>query len=349
MAQSQVNGLAALACYTVDSDTSDEDEDRTEAVAVKIEPEDSIITADDDPMESGMESETDINGPGTESRETSSGNPLESADINLYRFEPLNSPGEVQQLESGLGPSQAVLANIDIGIVNVNQIQVKEERKEVEEIEELDSERELRPDAPGFQQLQQVKVEIESDDESDSESDSSSDSSDEDDSEAKSKKQDEDLENLNQGPPKTQNELMTSDLPLVEDLAVTVQEHECQEIGTIKSIVESLVVVESIPGKPALDLDTVLFLELGKRALGRVFDVLGPVSQPWYAVRFNSAAHARERGALPGLAVFFSPKSELTSFVFLEQLMAMKISDASWANVMKRITDCHSLGLGWAA
>ena len=90
--------------------------------------------------------------------------------------------------------------------------------------------------------------------------------------------------------------------------------------------------VESVPGVPALDLDTVLFIREGEATLGRVFDVIGPVTQPLYVVRFNSKEHVAERGLSVGMQVYFAPKSELTSYVFLEQLMKMKISDASWMN-----------------
>ena len=62
--------------------------------------------------------------------------------------------------------------------------------------------------------------------------------------------------------------------------------------------------------------------------MGPVFDVIGLVTQPFYAVRFN----IDERGVTVGMKVYCAPKSELTSYVFLEQLMAMKISDASWSN-----------------
>ena len=66
--------------------------------------------------------------------------------------------------------------------------------------------------------------------------------------------------------------------------------------------------------------------------MGRVLDDIGTVTQPLHVVRFNSEQHIEERGVTVGMKVFYAPKSELTSNVFLEQLMAMKISDASWAN-----------------
>ena len=101
-------------------------------------------------------------------------------------------------------------------------------------------------------------------------------------------------------------------------------------MGRISSWVEELVVIESCSGIPAIDVDSVLFLDNGQRALGRVFDVFGPVSQPYYSVRFNSDKHIQEKGLERGMDVFYAPKSEYTSFIFLEQLMRLKISDASW-------------------
>ena len=97
------------------------------------------------------------------------------------------------------------------------------------------------------------------------------------------------------GPLKTANEMLPKDLPPVEDMAASVAASECSEVGVIKNLVEDLVVVESLPGLPALDLDTVLFVAEGGLALGRVFDVIGPVTRPLYVVRFNSAQHIAER------------------------------------------------------
>jgi H/ACA ribonucleoprotein complex non-core subunit NAF1 len=42
-----------------------------------------------------------------------------------------------------------------------------------------------------------------------------------------------------------------------------------------------------------LDIDSVLFVDRGKRALGRIFDVFGPVTKPFYAVRFNDSNHIK--------------------------------------------------------
>lgn len=85
-------------------------------------------------------------------------------------------------------------------------------------------------------------------------------------------------------------------------------------------MVEQLVVVRPKTGKPTLNLDTVLFLDKGKRALGRVFDVFGRVSDPHYCVRFNSPAHIKENEINIGMAVYYCPNSPYTSLVFLHEL-----------------------------
>jgi len=180
-----------------------------------------------------------------------------------------------------------------------------------------------------FMQLQEVKVEIESEAESDSDTSSSSDSDEELDNRAVASKDDEEKD---EGPPRTKNELCPKDLPPVDDLTMSVAEADCLEVGMISSTVDELVVIESNPGVPALDLETILFLEKGVKALGKVFDVIGPVTRPYYVVRFNNDQHIQEKGVTKGLMVYYAPRTEHTTFVFLEQLMKMKISDASWMN-----------------
>lgn len=54
-------------------------------------------------------------------------------------------------------------------------------------------------------------------------------------------------------------ELDTCDLPPIADLTITVPEEKCFLIGQVKSCVDSLVVVESIKGLPAIDL--VIFIK----------------------------------------------------------------------------------------
>ena len=131
-------------------------------------------------------------------------------------------------------------------------------------------------------------------------------------------------------PLKVKGELLISDLPPIEDLKITVPENECLEIGIITSIVDQLVLVEAYLNSAPLDIDSVLFLESGKKTLGAVFDVLGQVAQPLYCVRFNSNEDIIAKGIQLSQKVFCAPRTEYTQFVILPTLMKQKGSDASW-------------------
>lgn len=80
------------------------------------------------------------------------------------------------------------------------------------------------------------------------------------------------------------------------------------------------VTVQALKDLPPLDLDSVLFLERN-RPLGQVFDVIGPVTEPLYCVRFNSSEQIKEKEILPGLPVYFVPKSNYSNYVFVSHLM----------------------------
>ncbi|GBP10446.1 hypothetical protein EVAR_76313_1 [Eumeta japonica] len=131
-------------------------------------------------------------------------------------------------------------------------------------------------------------------------------------------------------PPRVRGELSLDDLPPIEDLAISLPAQETEPIGKVASIVDKLVTVRAMPGTPAVDLDSVLFLDKGAKPLGKVFDVFGPVTEPYYCVRFNSNEHVKEKGIEPGMDVYIAPKSDHTNYVFLSELMRIKGSDASW-------------------
>lgn len=80
-------------------------------------------------------------------------------------------------------------------------------------------------------------------------------------------------------------------------------------------------VVAGNPNVPAIDLDSILFLEQGERALGQVFDVFGPVQTPFYVIRFNSYQHVMETNVQCGDRVYFAPTTDHTNFVVLDELM----------------------------
>lgn len=85
-------------------------------------------------------------------------------------------------------------------------------------------------------------------------------------------------------------------------------------------MVDQMVVVLPSPGKPTLNIDTILFLEKGKRVLGRIFDVFGQVKEPHYCVRFNTSEHIKESNIQRDMIVYFVPNSEHTSLVFPSEL-----------------------------
>lgn len=91
-----------------------------------------------------------------------------------------------------------------------------------------------------------------------------------------------------------------------------------------------LVIVEAFLNNPALDIDSVLFVDRGQRALGRIFDVFGPVTKPFYAIRFNNTKHILNFNVQIKEPVYCAPKTEYASYVLVSQLMQLKGSDASW-------------------
>ncbi|KAH8412589.1 hypothetical protein KR009_003528 [Drosophila setifemur] len=131
-------------------------------------------------------------------------------------------------------------------------------------------------------------------------------------------------------PPKVRGEMLLDELPPIHQLEITVPEDECVELGKVHSIVDQLVLVSVLPNSMLFDLDTVLFLEKGRKVLGEVFDVLGQVSDPLYCVRFNTNQQILDKGITIGDVVYCAPKTEHTQFVILSKLMQVKGSDASW-------------------
>ncbi|XP_016963949.1 H/ACA ribonucleoprotein complex non-core subunit NAF1 [Drosophila biarmipes] len=131
-------------------------------------------------------------------------------------------------------------------------------------------------------------------------------------------------------PPKVRGEMLLDELPPIHQLEITVPEDECVELGKVQSIVDQLVLVSVLPNSMLFDLDTVLFLEKGRKVLGEVFDVLGQVADPLYCVRFNSNQQILDRGIKVGDVVYCAPKTEHTQFVILSKLMQVRGSDASW-------------------
>ncbi|KAM8879357.1 uncharacterized protein naf1 [Spinachia spinachia] len=146
--------------------------------------------------------------------------------------------------------------------------------------------------------------------------------------------EDEDDEIFSQPAPiKTRDEVLLEELPAVEELSVSLPEDaELQPIGTISSIIQQLVVIQSLKDTPPLTDDSVIFTS-DRLALGKVFEVFGPVSSPLYILRFNSVDQITNKGLAEGKTVYYTPGiKEYTSYILTQRLKVFKGSDASWKN-----------------
>nr|DBA29055.1 TPA: hypothetical protein GDO54_009322 [Pyxicephalus adspersus] len=107
--------------------------------------------------------------------------------------------------------------------------------------------------------------------------------------------EEEPLEN-NEAPLKTKDEVLLQELPAVEELAINLPEDvEIKPFGKVSSIIDQLVIVESLHDIPPLNEDTVVF-DGNRLAIGKIFEIFGPVPHPFYVIRFNSKDHVESTG-----------------------------------------------------
>ncbi|KAM8866641.1 uncharacterized protein naf1 isoform 2-T2 [Synchiropus picturatus] len=134
-------------------------------------------------------------------------------------------------------------------------------------------------------------------------------------------------------PIKTKDEVLLEELPSVEEVNVILpDEAELRPAGTVSSVIQLLVVVQSHKEAPALTEDSIIFRS-DRLALGKVFEVFGPVSSPLYIMRFNTAEQITNKGLIEGLVVYYAPDiKEYTGYILTQQLQLLKGSDASWKN-----------------
>ncbi|VDN93846.1 unnamed protein product [Brugia pahangi] len=82
-------------------------------------------------------------------------------------------------------------------------------------------------------------------------------------------------------------------MPAIEELRIHVEEDILlKHFGRIVNVVDRLVVIEA-DSNTALDFDSVIF-DSERNAVGRVFDIFGPVAKPMYAILFNDVEEASE-------------------------------------------------------
>lgn len=89
-----------------------------------------------------------------------------------------------------------------------------------------------------------------------------------------------------------------------------------------------------------MDIDSVIFVDRGQRALGRIFDVFGPVNKPYYAIRFNDSNHIKNFNIQIKETVYCADKAEYTNYVLVSKLLEMKGSDASWKHNNEPPIEC---------
>ncbi|XP_071599190.1 H/ACA ribonucleoprotein complex non-core subunit NAF1 [Heliangelus exortis] len=132
---------------------------------------------------------------------------------------------------------------------------------------------------------------------------------------------------------KTKDELPVNELPPVEDLSIILTDDvELKLFGTVSSIIEQLVIIESQKGLPPVNEESIIFKE-DRQAAGRIFEVFGPVLHPFYVIRFNSPEHIKAKDINVQDRMYFAPSVEdFTQYIFAEKLKQEKGSDASWKN-----------------
>ncbi|NWT49984.1 NAF1 protein, partial [Erythrocercus mccallii] len=132
---------------------------------------------------------------------------------------------------------------------------------------------------------------------------------------------------------RTKDEVPIDKLPPVQDLSIILPDNvELKLFGTVSSIIEQLVIIESLRGLPPVNEESIIFKE-DRQAAGKIFEIFGPVSHPFYVIRFNSSEHIKEKGINVQDSMYFAPSVEdFTQYIFAEKLKQEKGSDASWKN-----------------
>jgi rRNA processing protein Gar1 len=131
---------------------------------------------------------------------------------------------------------------------------------------------------------------------------------------------------------RTRNELAIDDLPPIENLTITLSdETPIERIGYIRHIIDGkLVIIESLLQSPPLNDDSVLF-NRDRRSIGLIFETFGPVEKPYYSIRYNDINSIHQRQIELNQEIFYAPKeTTYTKYVFVQELKALKGSDASW-------------------
>ncbi|KAI9482509.1 Gar1/Naf1 RNA binding region-domain-containing protein [Zychaea mexicana] len=133
---------------------------------------------------------------------------------------------------------------------------------------------------------------------------------------------------MDSGPLRTKNELVDIIIDAL-DFEIT-DATELLPVGTIEDIIDNVIVVHSNPNmnNVVLDMGT-LFAFSDRTTMGEVFETFGPVSRPYYSVRYNTADEIDKERAVVGASVSYVPTYERTRMLPVDELRKQKFTDAS--------------------
>ncbi|KAI8349031.1 Gar1/Naf1 RNA binding region-domain-containing protein [Mortierella sp. GBAus27b] len=146
---------------------------------------------------------------------------------------------------------------------------------------------------------------------------------------------DEDTDITSNGILHTVNEIVQ--LPEVKKPDIVLgPDSRLEPIGAVTTVVDNVVVVQASSSGEVRVLDTGTIVAIqkvkeedsegDKEVLGEIFETFGPVTRPFYSIRFNTAAEI-PTACVVGCTIYSVP--EHSSFVFTEPLKSLKGSDAS--------------------
>ncbi|CAM8995739.1 unnamed protein product [Rhodiola kirilowii] len=137
-----------------------------------------------------------------------------------------------------------------------------------------------------------------------------------------------DEEEVVKGPIRSKNEII--ELPPVPQIDVTLNSsHETVPVGVVLSIVDKNVIVEGVEKHNPLNEGSILWITESREPLGLVDDIFGPVKNPYYSIRYNSADEVPS-GISIGTPVCFVP--EFVNHVINDASLYKKGYDASNEN-----------------
>lgn len=96
-------------------------------------------------------------------------------------------------------------------------------------------------------------------------------------------------------------------------------------LGKITKIVEDFVVVLGSNPNKVLDIDSMVFNKF-RKCVGYVFEVLGPVKEPYYSIHFNTASDIPLYGLHLHQELYYSTNERYSRFLLVNMLQELELS-----------------------